>query len=105
MHLIPLRRILARIEQTLRSILTTLEVIVSNQEHLDADVAALGTATQAIADELAALKAQPGSETLDFSGLDAAVASVQGLAPVSEPAPAEAATEDPAPDTGDAAPA
>ena len=56
-------------------------VIISIQEQLDADVAALAAAQVAIADEIAALKVQPAAESVDFTGLDAAVAAFQGLVP------------------------
>lgn len=61
----------------------TIRRIMSDQEHLDADVAALTTATDAIAAEVEALKAAQSSGTpLDFTALDALVATIQGEVPV-----------------------
>lgn len=76
----------AMLELRLTNIEHYMEVIISNQEHLDADVAALTAAATAIADEIAALKAQPAAEALDFSGLDNVVATFQGLVPPADPA-------------------
>jgi len=76
---------LDRIEHKLDHANKTLGRIMTDQEHLDADVAALTTAVGVIAQEIADLKNQPGAGALDFTGLDAAVAAVAGL----EPAPAD----------------
>lgn len=76
---------LNRIERLLVRVLQEQGIIVTDQEHLDADVAQLATAVGVIAQEISDLKNQPGAGALDFTGLDAAVASVAGL----EPAPAE----------------
>lgn len=70
----------------LKGIERTLHTVTSNQESLDADVSALGDAISAVEAEVAALKNQP-PEALDFTGLDAAVARLQGDAPA--PAPVE----------------
>lgn len=77
------------------TILNRLGVIISNQEHLNADVAALVAAAVAISDEIAALKAQPAAETLDFTGLDNVVATFQGLVPAPAEAPAEPVAVEP----------
>lgn len=76
-------RSLHRIEAALAVINQKENQIMTDQEHLDADVAAvqavvtdLAAATQNIADEIAALKA--ANPAVDFTGLDAAVASLQG---------------------------
>ena len=74
-------RALPRIEWKLDAVLDYLGVILSDQEHLDTEVASLVSATQGISDEIAALKAQPAAAQLDFTNLDAAVAAVQGLVP------------------------
>ena len=62
-----------------------LEVIMADQDILNEYVARLVTAVGAIKAEIDALKAQPAAVAVDFSGLDAAVSSVEGLEP---PAPA-----------------
>lgn len=58
---------------------------MSNQETLDAYVAELNTAVGVVAAEIQGLKDQianiPAAETVDFSGLDAAVHAVEGLEP------------------------
>jgi hypothetical protein len=61
--------------------------LMTDQEHLDSDAAAILTALQSIVAEIAALKAQPAAAALDFTNLDAAVASVQSTpdAPVTPP--------------------
>jgi archaellum component FlaC len=76
-----IRNHLNRIEHKLDHALTTLGELMTDQEHLDADVAALTTAVAVIAQEIADLKSQPGAGSLDFTGLDAAVAAVAGLEP------------------------
>ena len=63
---------------TLNERITT---IMTSQEKLDADVAALNTALGAISDEIANLKAQPAAAAVDFTGLDAAVNTAQGMVP------------------------
>jgi hypothetical protein len=74
---------LADIKAALGIVIENEEHIMGDQEHLDADVAAveavvtdLAAATANIQAELDALKA--GNPAVDFSGLDAAVASLQG---------------------------
>jgi hypothetical protein len=96
-------RRLARIERALGIVIEKEDQIMTDQEHLDADVAAveavvtdLATATVNIQAELDALKtAHPA---VDFTGLDAAVASLAGAQagvdaletpPAAESAPAE----------------
>lgn len=64
-----------------RAILMREGKIMSDQEHLDADVQALGAGITVVADEITSLKNQPGAPAMDFTGLDAAVAQLQGLAP------------------------
>lgn len=78
------------IEHKLDHVIEGITKLTTDQEHLDADVQALGTALSTIADEIAALKSQPGAPALDFSALDAAVAQAQGLAtPPAPSAPAD----------------
>jgi len=62
-----------------------LEIIMSDQDILNEYVVRLGTAVNAIKAEIDALKSQPAAVAVDFSGLDAAVSSVESLEP---PAPA-----------------
>lgn len=92
------------VEQKFNTILDTLGVIISNQEHLDADVAALTAAAAAISSEIAALKAQPSAESLDFTGLDNVVETLQGLVPAPA-APADEVPAAPAAPADEAAPA
>jgi len=61
-----------------------LTIIMADQEILNAYVARLGAAVSAIKDEIDALKNQPGSAALDFTGLESAVAGVEGLEPPSD---------------------
>lgn len=61
-----LRPVLCRLD----AIDAGLRDIMSNQEQLDAAVAQLNAATAEIRTEVDNLKAQPGAEALDFSGLD-----------------------------------
>jgi len=68
-------------QDKLNQILKLLGVIISNQEHLDADVSALLAAAAAISDEIAALKSQPAAAAVDFTGLDSVVGTFQGLVP------------------------
>lgn len=71
--------------------------MTSNQDHLNADIAAIG---QALSDIVSELKAQAANgQTLDFTAADALVASAQGEAAADAP-PAPAAPAD-----GSAAPA
>lgn len=72
-------RVIPRMEVKLDSVLELLGVIISDQEHLDADVAALVEAAKAIGAEIEALKSQPAAAAIDFTGLDSVVASFQGL--------------------------
>lgn len=74
------------LEHHLKEIERTLETVTSNQEQLNADVSALGDAIAAVEQEVSDLKNQP-PEALDFTGLDAAVARLQGDAPAPAPAP------------------
>lgn len=80
------------VREKVNQILDLLGVIISNQEHLDAEVAALTAAAAAIAGEIASLKAQPAAEAIDFSGLDSVVDTLQGLVtpPVADPVDAGA---------------
>jgi hypothetical protein len=87
------------------------DMLMSDQEQLDADVQALNAGLDAVEAELAALKAQPPAAALDFSGLDNAVARVRSDAPNATPpdttapvsteesAPADATDVSTAPDT------
>lgn len=71
--------------------------INENQAHLDADVASLGQATASIETEISNLKqAVANGQPVDFTGLDAALGTLQGIAP-SAPAPAPVVTPDPTP--------
>lgn len=58
---------------------------MTNQEHIDSDVAALGTGLAAIEAEIVALKAQVGAGELDFTGLDAVTAQLVADATPVEP--------------------
>jgi hypothetical protein len=70
----------------------------NDQAHLDADVASLGQVTASIETEIANLKNQPAAAGLDFTGLDAALGTLQGVAPSApSPAPAPAPAPEPAP--------
>lgn len=78
-----------------------LGVIMSNQEQLDANVAKLNAAVSEIRVEIDNLKAQPGAEVLDFSGLDDVTAKLTAIgaeddepAPAPEPDPAPPVDED-----------
>lgn len=72
-------RVVPRIELKLDDVLDLLGVIISDQEHLDADVAALVEAAKAIGAEIEALKAQAAAAAVDFTGLDNVLAAFQGL--------------------------
>jgi len=76
---------LHHISTNVHRILRLQEQIMSNQEHLDAAVAALGVQFQQVVDEVAALKAQVGADALDFTGLDAAVQQVSNTVPDTPP--------------------
>jgi len=85
-------RDLAAIKRALGIVITKENEIMTDQEHLDTDVQALGAGLDEIAAEIAALKEQ--HPAVDFTALDAVVARVQGVAtdnapPADEPAPAE----------------
>lgn len=76
------------IHEKLNLLLEGILLIMADQDKIDADVAALTTATAAVSaniatlnDEITALKNQPGAPALNFDGLDAAVAAVAGLVP------------------------
>lgn len=56
-------------------------MIMSNQDHINALAAQLDKATTEIKNEIENLKAQPGSEQLDFSALDAKVQLLDDLNP------------------------
>jgi predicted negative regulator of RcsB-dependent stress response len=58
---------------------------MADQDKLNADVAELVAATTAISAEIDSLKT--ANPAVDFTGLDAAVASLQGLVPPPAPAP------------------
>jgi hypothetical protein len=79
---------LSTVELLLIHVLTHLilleTTVSSNQERLDTDIAAIGTALSTI---VAELKAQAANgQTLDFSAADALVASAQGEAAADAPA-------------------
>lgn len=91
---------LARIERALGIVIENEEQIMSDQDHVEQDVQAIGASVDQIVAEIAALKAQPGASALDFTSLDALVARVQGVAtdnapPAVEPAPAEVSADVP----------
>lgn len=72
------------------------EQIMSDQERLNAGIAAIITGLAAIESEIDTLKVQPGAGALDFSGLDALVARVAADARPDDPSPnppAEPVTE------------
>lgn len=80
----------------------------ANQQHLDADVASIGQATASIETEIANLKqAVADGQPVDFTGLDTALGTLQGVAPSApapEPTPAPVSEPTPAPvepSTGD----
>jgi hypothetical protein len=70
--------------------------VQSDQQHLDADVAAEGASIDAIEAEIANLKNQPAGTPLDFTALDATVARLKGDEPAPAPAPAAPAADVPA---------
>ena len=88
---------LVGLDEKLDRVLSLLGVIMSDQEHLNADVAALVAAAASIADEIAALKAQPAAAALDFTNLDGVVSTFQGLVPAPAPAPVVDPVPAPAP--------
>jgi hypothetical protein len=61
--------------------------LMSDQDKLNADVAALLESLTNIEAEIASLKAQPGAQALDFSGLDAVVARAKGDETTTTPTP------------------
>jgi hypothetical protein len=77
---------LAEIMSAIAALTKKVDKLMSEQSHLDADVAALTAAISAVQTELANLKAQPTQPPLDFTALDAAVGNLQGLAPAAAPA-------------------
>ncbi len=62
--------------------------IMADQDKLDTDVKALLAGLGNVEKEVAALKAQPAAPSLDFTGLDAAVARLQTDAPAPAAPPA-----------------
>jgi septal ring factor EnvC (AmiA/AmiB activator) len=88
------------IVSALRALTKEIHRMSESQQHLDADVqavtdtmTAIGDGMTAIEAEIAALKNQPGTATLDFTALDAAkdnlnavLARIQGDAPAAPPA-------------------
>jgi aryl carrier-like protein len=90
---------LDRIEKLLHTVIKKENKLMTDQEHLDADVQALGAGLDEIVAEIDALKAQ--HPAVDFTALDAVVARVQGVAADNAPPPAD----EPAPDAGTEAPA
>jgi peptidoglycan hydrolase CwlO-like protein len=89
---------LNRLHQSLRDLHQKADQLMSDQSHLDTDVQTLTSYFGSIEDEIASLKGQPGAAALDFTGLDALVATVKAAVP--------APTTDTAPpaDTAPAAP-
>lgn len=76
--------------------LTRMERIMSqNQDKIDSLSGQLETATVGIRQDIADLKAQPGAETLDFSALDARVASLSELDAENPAAPVDPEPVDP----------
>jgi hypothetical protein len=74
-------------------------IMTDNQTKLNEDVQAILGGLAAIENEIATLKAQPAAEDIDFSGLDAVVARIQGDVPGDSVigAPVDAPVEEPAP--------
>ena len=70
---------IADIQRTIHTINTKVDHMSSQQDEINTDVAELQAAVAAIADEIDALQA--AHPALDLSGLTAAVAAVQALAP------------------------
>jgi hypothetical protein len=80
----------------LNTVIEGIATLMTDQDKLDADVAAENTAISAIEAEIAALKNQPPAASLDFTGLDAAVAKLQGDAPAPIAAPTDPSVTQPA---------
>ncbi len=80
-----------------------LDTIMTSQENMTADVAALNDGLAQIEAEVASLKIQPAAAQLDLSRLDQVVARVRGdvpavpAAPASTDTPAATPPADPAP--------
>jgi chaperonin cofactor prefoldin len=68
-----------RLLRELQTISQKLDVVMSQQDEIDADVVELNTAAQAILDEIAAL--QDANPALDLSALKAAADRVAAIAP------------------------
>lgn len=84
---------LLRLEKKINLILDLEGVIITDQDHLNTDVASLTASFGAIID---ALKQQPGAAALDFTAADALVQTVAAAVPVAPVAPAAPVAE-PAP--------
>jgi hypothetical protein len=96
---------LNRLHQSLRDLHQKADQLMSDQSHLDTDVQTLTSYFGSIEDEIASLKGQPGAAALDFTGLDALVATVKAAVPApttdtAPPADTAPAAADPA-DNGD----
>ena len=74
---------IADIQRTVHTINAKADRLMSQQDEINQDVAELTAAVAAIAAEIDALK--NANPQLDLSGLEAAVAAVQALAPPAGP--------------------
>jgi hypothetical protein len=77
-----LSRLEATLEEVYHQITRRLDRIVTNQEHLDADISGLKTAMATV---IAELKAQPGAGALDFTAADQLLADTQAEAATDAP--------------------
>ena len=75
-----------RISTQLHTLTREIARMATDQEHLDASVQALTDGLTSVEAEIAALKNQPAAQAIDFTGLDAAVARLQGDEPANPPA-------------------
>lgn len=83
-----LYRKLNEIAESIELVHRKLDHIMTDQDKLDADVAALEQGFVNIATEITTLKAAAAAgQPLNFDGLDKAVADLTSLAPVPTPAP------------------
>lgn len=83
---------LRTIHRKLDRLTESVDHIMSDQSHLDTDITALSGYFADIEAEVANLKAQPAADALDFTALDALVASAKAADP--GPAPAAPLTID-----------
>lgn len=76
--------LLLELQVTVNSINVKVDKLMSEQDELNTDVANLVAAVAAVSAEIDALKA--ANPALDLSALEAAIGSVQALAPAAPPA-------------------